>query len=250
MNHAAIWTRRTLTTGLTVVAFVNSYAHTAQWFKDHGQHSQAGWLALIPEVGVILVVLTLAGGGLSRPVQWLTGAIGSGSLAITFTANIAGSSPGLMGLSAALVAPIFAVLGFSLEVVSLSRELADRPDEPVQASPPEPVRQPVSQAHEPVDQPPTVAHVSHVGEPRPGENEPAVSQRKVQRKPVVPPAGGLLDSGIMWAIERMDQGSEWPTVTEIMAEFPAMSRSTAKRIRAAIPSGTDGTAELRESVNA
>jgi len=98
-----IWIRRTLTTLLTAVAFWNSYTHTADWFADHGQNAQAGWLALIPEVGVILVVLTLAAGKLSQSDKWIVGSIGIGSVALTLTANLAGSTPG-MGVPAALVA--------------------------------------------------------------------------------------------------------------------------------------------------
>jgi len=129
-----LWLRRMLTTGLTGVAFWNSYNHTAAWFSDHGQAEQSGWLALIPEVGVILVVLTLCTGKLGRVESAIVRAIGVGSVAITFTANLAGASAGPMGVTAALVAPVFAVLGFALEAVSLSAEI-----EPPQ-SPPQPAR--------------------------------------------------------------------------------------------------------------
>lgn len=239
MNRVAVNIRRVLTTGLTIIAFANSYAHTVDWFKAHGQSAQAGWLAAIPEVGVILVVLTLAAGGLSKPVRWLIGSIGVGSLGITFTANIAGASAGTMGLIAALVAPTFAVLGFALEIVSLSHELepvhVDSPagDEPVMVQPvivvqtaDEPEVQPV---REPVQKP---------------------EAKKAQRRPVSRSTGGLLDNGVLWAQGEMDRTTEWPSVSEIMAQFPEMSRSTAKRVRAANPAGTDGTAKTLESVNA
>jgi hypothetical protein len=238
MNHAAIWIRRVLTTGLTIIAFANSYAHTVQWFKDHGQSAQAGWLAAIPEVGVILVVLTLAAGGLSKPVQWLIGSIGIGSLGITFTSNISGASAGAMGLIAALVAPTFAVLGFGLEMVSLNHEL-------------EPVRADSPAGDEPVqDEPVIVVQVQDQPKVQP-EREPVQDQpKKAQRRPAQKTTGGLLDNGVLWAQGEMDRLNEWPSVTEIMAQFPEMSRSTAKRVRAANPVGTDGTAKTKESVNA
>lgn len=238
MNQIAINVRRVLTSGLTIIAFVNSYAHTKKWFTEHGQKDQAGWLALIPEVGVILVVLTLAAGGLSRPVRWLIGSIGIGSLAITFTSNIAGASPGPMGFSAALVAPTFAVLGFALEIVSLTAHA-----EPVQDEPPA--------GDEPVHAEPVIVVQTVQPEPVKAQPEPVQPvQKKAQRRPVSRTNGGLLDNGILWATKQMDQNGSWPTRSEIVAQFPEMSLSTAKRVRAANPAGTDGTAKMKESVNA
>lgn len=114
-----IWLRRFLTTALTAVAFWNSYHHTKTWFAENGQAAQAGALATIPEAGLVLVVITLAIGGLTPPVERIVKTIGVGALAITLTANLAGAAPGVMGIVAALVAPVFAVLGFALEVLSL-----------------------------------------------------------------------------------------------------------------------------------
>jgi hypothetical protein len=131
-----IWLRRFLTTALTAVAFWNSYTHTKSWFADNGQAAQAGWLALIPEAGLVMVVITLAMGGLNVPVERIVRTIGAGALAITLTANLAGAAPGLMGIVAALVAPVFAILGFALEVLSL-------------APAPKPKRKPAAKKKEP-----------------------------------------------------------------------------------------------------
>lgn len=114
-----IWTRRLLTTGLTTIAFVNSYGHTVQWFADNGQAPHAGWLGTIPEIGVILVVLVLATANISTPVKRVIQVIGALSLGITMTANVSGAV-GVAGIVAALVAPVFAVLGFALEVLSIA----------------------------------------------------------------------------------------------------------------------------------
>jgi hypothetical protein len=120
-TNALVWVRRTLTSGLTAVAFVNSYEHTVKWFTDNGQPEHAGWLGLIPEVGVFLVILTLATAALSREVKGIMYTIGAMSLGVTFTANLAGAT-GLAGICAALVAPVFAVMGFALEIVSLTQK--------------------------------------------------------------------------------------------------------------------------------
>jgi len=243
MERLIIWLRRGLTTGLTTIAFVNSYRHTAQWFRDHDQEAQAQWLALIPEAGVILVVLTLAQGQLTRPTKWLIGAFGAGSLGLTFTANIAAAGPGFMGLLAALVAPVFAVLGFALEMMSLVHEPAPAGAEPVQDEP-VPVVQDEPASREPVS---------------PGGGGPEVDREPVsppatgpttKREPVSRSGGGLMDRGILWATEQMVQTGEWPSRGQIVAQFPEMSLSTAKRIRAAKPVGTDGTAEFKEMVSA
>lgn len=237
MLQFAIWLRRGLTTGLTTIAFVNSYSHTAEWFRDNDQKAQAQWLALIPEAGVIMVVLTLATAHLSRPLKWLIGAFGIGSLSLTLIANVSAAGPGFMGLLAALVAPVFAVLGFALEVLSLVREPAPAGDEPVQ---PEPI----------VDEPPVDPEPIVDPEP-PVDPEPIVDPRpKVQRKPVSRSTVGLMDRGIMWAQDQMDQTGSWPGRAEILAQFPEMSLSTAKRVRASAPAGTDGTAKTEEMVSA
>ena len=111
--------RRTITTGLTTIAFLNSYSHTTNWFSNHGQAGQANFLAAIPEVAIILVVLTLAQGNMSRVTTALIGTIGVGSVTITLAANLAGASSGVAGIAAALVAPVFAILGFGLEFTSM-----------------------------------------------------------------------------------------------------------------------------------
>lgn len=240
MNHAALWTRRSLTTGLTGIAFWNSYSHTAQWFRDNGQKDQAGWLALIPEAGVILAVLTLATETMNRPLKWVIGAFGIGSLSLTLISNVSAAGPGFMGLLAALVAPVFAVLGFALEVLSLQSE-----PEVVQA---EPVHDISPAGAEPVHAEPVI--VVQTAQPEPVHVEPKSVQKVAQRRPVSRSNGGLLDNGILWATEKMGQSGSWPTRKEIVDQFPEMSLATAKRVRAANPVGTDGTAKLKESVNA
>src|SRR5512144_1182738 len=106
--------RRVITTGLATIAFINSYSHTSNWFADHGQAAQANALAAIPEVAIIMVLLTLALGGMDVITTYLIGTIGIGSIAITITANLEGAAPGLAGAIAALVAPVFAILAFAL----------------------------------------------------------------------------------------------------------------------------------------
>jgi hypothetical protein len=199
-------TRRILTSALTAVAFWNSYTHTAAWFTEHGQAAQAPLLALIPEAGVILVVLTLAGGGLTTVVRWLIGAIGIGAVAITFTANLAGASAGAMGIAAALVAPVFAILGFALEVVSI--------EAPAEAPSEAPAESPAAASAE---------------APAPA----AKPARKVT--PARRGNRGLTDTGILWATQVHATGAEWPTTAQILAQFPTISRTTAGRIRGAKP---------------
>jgi hypothetical protein len=111
--------RRTLTTILTGVAFANSYSHTTQWFVDHGQADQANVLAALPEVSIFLVALTLALGKMNTVTTWIIRVIGFLSVAITITANLAGAAVGIGGVVAALVAPVFAILGIALEFSSL-----------------------------------------------------------------------------------------------------------------------------------
>jgi hypothetical protein len=184
-----ITVRRTLTTGITAIAFGYSYSHTKGWFSDHGQAEGAGVLALLPEVSIFLVALTLALGNLNRITAWIIWAIGAGSVAITITANLAGAGAGAAGIIAALVAPVFAILGIALEFSSLVKAKT-------------------------------------------------VRKAKTRKTPVVTakPAAkrtnrGVIDRGILWATQQRT----WPTVTEIQAEFPTITRSTAGRIHNAKP---------------
>jgi hypothetical protein len=115
-----LWVRRLLTASLTGIAFWNSYEHTVAWFRGNGQEAAAWALALIPEVGVFLVILSLALDHLTRPQKWVLGSVALGSVSVTLTANLAGAGPGLFGVAAALVAPLFAIAGFALEMLGES----------------------------------------------------------------------------------------------------------------------------------
>lgn len=107
--------RHLLTAFLVVVAFWNSYEHTVAWFEGHGQE-QAGWLATLPEMGTALVIISLALGGLTAAQKGILGVVGLGSVSVTLVANLAGAAPGPGGTAAALVAPLFAIAGFALEL--------------------------------------------------------------------------------------------------------------------------------------
>lgn len=113
--NAGVVVRRLLTTALTCLAFWNSYTHTVDWFEAHGQAQAASVLALIPEAGLILALLFLASGQLSTIQRWLVALVGCGSIGITISANLAGAQGGTEKV-AALVAPVFAILGFALEI--------------------------------------------------------------------------------------------------------------------------------------
>jgi hypothetical protein len=117
MNPKMLWARRLLTFSLTAIAFWNSYEHTRIWFVSNGQETAAWALALIPEGGVFLVLLSLALDHLTRAQKWILGSVALGSVSVTLTGNLAGAGPGLMGAAAALVAPLFAIAGFGLELL-------------------------------------------------------------------------------------------------------------------------------------
>lgn len=115
-----LYVRRLLTISLTAIAFWNSYEHTRDWFVSNGQETAAWALALIPEGGVFLVILSLALDHLTRPQKWVLGFVALGSVSVTLTGNLVGAGPGLMGAAAALVAPLFAIAGFALELLGES----------------------------------------------------------------------------------------------------------------------------------
>jgi hypothetical protein len=154
-----ITVRRTLTSAITVIAFGYSYSHTKGWFAAHGQSDGAGVLALLPEVSILLVALTLALGKMNRITTWIIRTIGVGSVAITITANLAGAAPGAAGVIAALVAPVFAILGIALEFSSLVKVA--------------PVRKPVTS--------------KAAKKPQPTATAPKKKNR------------GVIDQGIIWA---------------------------------------------------
>jgi hypothetical protein len=134
-----LYVRRLLTAGLTGIAFWNSYEHTVDWFRENGQAGAAGALALIPEVGVFLVILSLALDHLTRPQKVVLGFVALGSVSVTLTGNLAGAGPGVFGVCAALVAPLFAIAGFALELMGESApsqresKAAQAPARPAQA---------------------------------------------------------------------------------------------------------------------
>lgn len=268
----AVWTRRVLVTLITSGAFLNSYGHTVQWFRDHHQMDHAKMLGFMPEAGVVVLVLSLVLGRMNLSTKLITGSFGMISVGITFTANLSTAGDGPSGKAAALIAPVFAVLGFALEASSLVSAV-DHPvakitpagDEPVLVDQTDPWLKAQMDQMAQAQAQGVEAHVDQYGRvqfvrPEPVEPEPVslpvvhepppAEPVKVQRKPVSRSTGGLLDNGIIWATELNTARAQWPTVAEIMKEFPDMSRSTAKRVRAASPVGTDGTAKIEESVNA
>ena len=238
-----IWIRRALTTFLTGVAFFNSYAHTVQWFTDNGQAHSAQMLSAIPEAGLILVVLTLITVQVDRLTGALLAVVGIGSLGLTLTSNLSQAGPGLMGQIAALVAPLFAVIGFALEVRALVAEGGPAQIGSAQSTPAGEVNQTtnVVQVHntvqvaqlsspEPVQSTaPEPVQVVQVQE----ETEP-VQVRKVNRPAQVQRAIGS-GSG-RWSAERMaahqwaSAQSDWPTAKMLVDQFPDLSLSTAKRV--------------------
>jgi hypothetical protein len=249
-TEAATWLRRGLTTGLTGIAFWNSYGHTAQWFSDNGQKESAQMLALIPEFGVILGVLILASERLTMGLKLIAGAFGLGSLSLTLLANGSAAGDGWMGLTAALVAPIFAVLGFAMEVLSFQgepvQEAQDQPQpvaEPVQPEP-QPEREP-----EPI----VVPELELIPEPEPIREPVRVAAAKAQVSRSTARVGsgtGPRAQGQAWAQSELDAGRAWPTAAQIRAQFPDMSPATSKRIKNPNTDKTAETAIESESVNA
>lgn len=239
-----VWIRRALTTFLTGVAFFNSYTHTVQWFTDHGQKSAAQMLSLIPEAGLILVVLTLVTVQVDRLTTALLALIGTGSLGLTLTSNLSQAGPGWMGWTAALVAPLFAVVGFALEVRALVSEGGPAQISSPEAAPAGEVNQTTTvvqinntvqtaqiSSPEPVQHlSPEPVHVVQVQE----ETEP-VQVQKMSRPVQVQRAIG--SGSDRWSTERRTAQewaqvqSEWPTVKALMAQFPELSLSTAKRVK-------------------
>lgn len=226
--------RRLLTAGLTGIAFWNSYEHTAQWFADSGQGDARYALACIPEVGVFLVILSIALDHLSRAQKVVLAAVGAGSVSITLTANLASAGPGPAGKAAALVAPLFAIGGFCLELLG---ESATTP----RATTPRPKGHGVS---EPRVSSSAKAQGSGVMSPKahdPGSRlngssvvSPSSSvspEPKLTGSPAVSPkaqGSSAHGSRVEWALAH----DEVPAATKIMAEF-SVSLATAKRDRKA-----------------
>jgi hypothetical protein len=107
---------RALTTLLAVAAFGLSYSHTVAWFAAHGQQDGKYILAAIPEISLIMCVITRACEQPKALRAWLIGALAVGSFGITITANLAAASAGAGGVVAALVAPLAAIITMALEV--------------------------------------------------------------------------------------------------------------------------------------
>jgi hypothetical protein len=183
--------RQVIVGSLTALAFYHSYGNTVDWFANHGQAEHAPLLAAIPEVAIIMVLITLALGGMDVITTYIIGAIGVGSVAITITANLEGADSDLAGAIAALVAPGFAVLGAALELVSLIKTSKARKRTTT-------VTKPVATA-----KPVTAA-------------APVAKKRN----------RGVIDRGILWASEQ----PTWPSVDDLVVEFPTINRNTASRI--------------------
>lgn len=252
-TEAATWLRRGLTTGLTGIAFWNSYGHTAQWFRDNGQKDAAQALALIPELGVILAILILAAQRVTRPLKMIAGAFGLGSLSLTLLANGSGAGDGWQGLTAALVAPVFAVLGLALEVLSLQGEPVQEAQELVQEAAPAAELEPVQVPEPLIVEPLVEAHVDQYGGLQFVKTEPVAAAKvsRPARTTVSLSTGtGPRAQGQAWAQGELDAGRAWPTAAQIRAQFPEMSLATSKRIKNPNTDKTVKTAPEAESVNA
>ena len=233
---------RWLTILLTIGAFANSYRHGIAWVQDHspaGDEPFWAWLiAALPEVMVCIAVL-LAMNSLRDPRVWV---IGGSGVAWTLWANGAAASSGLSGSVVALSPAWSALLALwsmdhgSDEPAQVSRS------EPVQVSQPEPQKvvqlHPGSGSGAPAHEPLFAART----EPLNRLSEP-VSRPRVNRSKRL--TGGSSSTsqaaGSAWAMSQYESGSPWPTVVQILEEFPAMSRATTKRVRAQKPDGTAGT---------
>lgn len=223
---------------LTFGAFANSYRHGVQWAIQHSPAQQEqfwAWaIAALPEVMVLIAVL-LAMNRLSDPRVWVIGGSGVGW---TLWANGAAAAPGLSGSVVAL-APAWSAL---LALWSMDHSDPEPDSGPVHQSPSEP-----RETAQLVLGPPLLGHSTEPvsgpsGEPLDRSTGPVkrstVSRQKRSRSG---PPGTSQAEGITWAMSHSDDGSPWPTVAQIVSQFPDMSRSTAKRVRAAQPVGTAGT---------
>jgi hypothetical protein len=225
---------------LTIGAFANSYRHGVQWALEHSPEGQAqfwAWaIAALPEVMVLIGVM-LALNRLSDPRAWVIGGTG---VAWTLWANGASSAGGLSGMFVAL-SPAWAAL-MALWAMDHAQ------DEPAQV-------EPVSLPGEPID-----PAQQGDGEPEPeplktAQNDPPKPPREPRKRRTVSRSQRLTSGsggtsravGIDWAAAQAEPGldrlNRWPTVPEIMAQFPEMSYGTAKRVREAQPRGTRGTAD-------
>jgi hypothetical protein len=229
---------------LTFGAFANSYRHGVQWAIQHspaGQDQFWAWaIAALPEVMVLIAVL-LAMNRLSDPRVWVIGGTGVGW---TLWANGAAAAPGLSGSVVAL-APAWAAL---LALWSMDHQ-KDGPVHVHQSEPVQTIRPsgsgvaqlyPVEPLMDRSTEPLFAAHTEPVDRSTEPVIRPTVnrSKRHTSGSP-----GTAQAQGVAWATAQSDDGSPWPTVAQILAQFPEMSRSTAKRVRAAQPPGTDGTAD-------
>ena len=229
---------------LTLGAFANSYRHGVQWASKHSPADQAQFwtwaIAALPEVMVLIGVM-LALNRLTDPRAWIIGGTG---VAGTLWANGASASGGVSGLFVAL-APAWAAL-MALWAMDHAK------DEPAQAEPlshpVEPVQPAQAQAQNRPSEPPkaTGSVAQAQAQKRPSEprkrSTVSQSQRPISGSGATSRAAGI-DSATAQAEPGLDRLNEWPTVAQIMAQFPGMSRSTAKRVREANPHGTAGTAD-------
>lgn len=229
--------RRLITGALILIALFYSYSHTAQWFREQGQEEGAQVLAFLPELGLILVILTLVTAHLDQLTRAVLVVVGVSSLAITLTGNLWTAGPGPMGWAAALVAPLFSALFFTLEVRSLT-------------SSGEPVAQLSNavQINNTVQVAAQFSSPAHFTDPEPVQLTSSTDDPWAQVSPTEPvqvqvqvveevsrPA--QLTSGSRWSPERAAaqqwaaQQDVWPTPKLILAQFPTMSPATVKRIK-------------------
>ncbi|MGL5828372.1 MAG: hypothetical protein ACRC0L_02235 [Angustibacter sp.] len=198
---------RALTTLLAVAAFGLSYSHTVAWFAGHGQENGKYILAAIPEISLIMCVITCASERPKALRAWLIGALAAGSFGITITANLAAASAGAGGVVAALVAPLAAIIMMALEVShgatppaaqgapaahpfpavapAVPQRLNRLPEPAAQGVPSEPLAHPSPSPTEPV--PTVVELVSASAEPVPTPSEPPAPDAPPVRQRVTNP---------------------------------------------------------------
>lgn len=277
MSELLVSVRRVLTALLILVAFWFSYSHTAQWLRENGQAQGAEALALVPEVALMLVILTLV----TTELDWIARLVlitaGTGSLAVTLAGNLSQASPGPAGKAAALIAPLGSALFFILEVRSIVAEIKTAGQSPIggqtrqtQGSPEPQLRdqdQPrmgqtiqinntvqvaqLDQHGEPAQGPAGPVQVQHPAEPVEVQvvQEPAKVSRSTElvhaakvSRPRTSTAQITAD-GARWSPERTAAQqwaaaqTNWPTATELRAQFPELGLSTAKRVKP-VPAGT------------
>jgi hypothetical protein len=219
-------------------ALVITYVGTMSFCQAHGA---PGWrgsvIAAMNDLAVLVGVLWP-----ERPFQVIAGFCAS----FTIWANVAHAAAGPAGITVALIPPFLAIaLVGALELV-LRRQA-----QLAQEAEPEPVQHVVVDQLEPeplVQTEPEPVQMSQAPEPVQEGFRKAQAQAQRAKVQAQPRGSGVEAQGIDWA--KNWEGSEWPTVKQIMAQFPDMSLSTAKRVRAADPAKSGKSDRMRETVNA